>query len=246
MTTVQNATSAAASNLASTRNLLADTQERFLTLLVTQLQNQDPLNPMDNEQITSQVAQLSTVTGINQLNETLLALSGQLDVSQSMQAAGLIGKEILVPGAKISVGTGEAGTQVTSFGMEVLSNAAKVKVNIMDNAGKVVRSMELDGVPAGVHSLGWDGLDDVGATVPDGAYSVQISAFDVQEAPVAVGALTSGRVSSVCFSPITASLISVWRACCSLSGTHAKSCSAGPPILDSAYRLLRRVNRGLD
>ena len=197
MTTVQNATSAAASNLASTRNLLADTQDRFLTLLVTQLQNQDPLNPMDNAQITSQVAQLSTVTGINQLNDTLLALSGQLDVSQSMQAAGLIGKEILVPGAKISVGTGENGTQVTSFGMELLSDAAKVKVNIMDNAGRVVRSMEIDHVSAGVHSLGWDGLDDVGATVPDGAYSVQLSAFNAQEAPVAVGSLTSGRVSSV-------------------------------------------------
>ena len=197
MTTVQSATAAAAQNIAATQNLLADTQERFLTLLITQLQNQDPLNPMDNEQITSQVAQLSTVTGINQLNQTLLALSGQLDMSQSMQAAALIGKEILVPGAKVSVGTGEQGTQVTHFGMELLSNAAGVKVDIMDNAGKVVRTLELENYSAGVHSLQWDGLDAVGATVPDGGYTVQISAFDIHEAPVAVGALTSGRVSSV-------------------------------------------------
>src|SRR5690554_5166647 len=132
MTTVTSATAAAAQNISSTRDLLADTQERFLTLLVTQLQNQDPLNPMDNNQITSQVAQLSTVTGINQLNETLLALSGQLDVSQSMQAASLIGKEILVPGADIKVGTGGSGTQVTNFGMELLSPAAGVNVQIMD------------------------------------------------------------------------------------------------------------------
>lgn len=197
MTTVNSATAAAANNIASTRDMLADTQDRFLTLLVTQLQNQDPLKPMDNDQITSQVAQLSTVTGINQLNETLLALSGQLDVSQSMQAASLIGKEILVPGSKISVGTGEQGTQVTHFGMELLSPAAGVKVSIMDNAGKVVRTMELDAHSAGVHSLQWDGLDEVGATVPDGKYSVQVSAFDATEMPVAVGALTSGRVSSV-------------------------------------------------
>lgn len=197
MTTVNSATSVAAHNIASTRDLLADTQERFLTLLVTQLQNQDPLKPMDNDQITSQVAQLSTVTGINQLNETLLALSGQLDVSQSMQAAALIGKEILVPGTKIAVGTGEQGTEVTHFGMELLSPAAKVKVSILDNAGKVVRTMELENYSAGVHSLQWDGLDEVGATVPDGKYSVQVSAFDATEAPVAVGALTSGRVSSV-------------------------------------------------
>jgi len=199
MTTVQGANSAAAAaqNIASTQNLLADTQERFLTLLVTQLQNQDPLNPMDNAQITSQVAQLSTVTGINQLNQTLLALSGQLDVSQSMQAASLIGKEILVPGADIRVGTGEAGTQVTHFGMELLSPAAGVKVNIVDNAGKVVRTMEMGNHSAGVHSLEWDGKDTAGVTVPDGRYSVQISAFDATEAPVSVGALTSGKVSSV-------------------------------------------------
>jgi len=197
MTTVQSATAAAAQNIASTQNLLADTQERFLTLLVTQLQNQDPLNPMDNAQITSQVAQLSTVTGINQLNQTLLALSGQLDVSQSMQAAGLIGKEILVPGATIRVGTGEQGTQVTHFGMELLSPAAGVKVNITDNAGKVVRTLELENHAAGVHSLGWDGKDAAGVTVPDGRYTVQITAFDAAEAPVSVGALTSGKVSSV-------------------------------------------------
>ncbi|NYT26271.1 flagellar hook assembly protein FlgD [Alcaligenaceae bacterium] len=197
MTTVQSATAAAAQNIAATQDLLADTQERFLTLLITQLQNQDPLNPMDNDQITSQVAQLSTVTGINQLNQTLLALSGQLDVSQSMQAASLIGKEILVPGTRIAVGTGEQGTQVTHFGMELLSHAADVKVNIMDNAGKVVRTLELKDYAAGVHSIEWDGTDAVGATVPDGRYSVQVTASDIHEAPVSVGALTSGRVSSV-------------------------------------------------
>lgn len=197
MTTVNSATASVASNLATTESMLADTHDRFLTLLITQLQNQDPLNPMDNEQITSQVAQLSTVTGINQLNQTLLALSGQLDVSQSMQAVGLIGKEILVPGTKISVGTGEQGTQVTHFGMELLSGASKVTVNIADNSGKVVRTMELDQHAAGVHSIKWDGLDNTGVTVPDGAYTVQVTASDATGAPVSVGSLTSGRVSSV-------------------------------------------------
>lgn len=197
MTTVTSATTAAAQNIAGTQDLLADTQERFLTLLITQLKNQDPMNPMDNAQITSQVAQLSTVTGINQLNQTLLALSGQMDVSQSMQAASLIGKEILVPGTAIRVGTGEQGTQVTHFGMELLSNAASVKVDIVDNAGKLVRSMELQNHSAGVHSLEWDGLDAVGATVPDGRYTVRVSAFDANEQPVSVGALTSGQVTSV-------------------------------------------------
>lgn len=196
-TSVAQSTAAAAQNIASTQNLLADTQERFLTLLITQLQNQDPLDPMDNAQITSQVAQLSTVTGINQLNATLLALSGQLDVSQSMQAANLIGKDVLVPGTAIKVGTSDGATQVTNFGMELLSDAAKVQVDILDASGRVVRTLELQNYSAGVHSLDWDGRDAVGATVPDGRYMARVSAFDVAEQPVSVGALTSGKVTSV-------------------------------------------------
>src|SRR3546814_2899717 len=85
--------------------MMSDTQNQFLSLLVTQLQNQDPLNPMDNAEVTSQIAQLSTVNGITQLNNTLLALTGQMDVSQSMQAANLIGKGVLVPGTKVALGS---------------------------------------------------------------------------------------------------------------------------------------------
>src|SRR3546814_4518302 len=108
---------------ASTNSLMGDTQDRFLTLLVTQLQNQDPLNPMDNAQVTSQIAQLSTVNGINQLNNTLLALSGQMDVSQSMPDAALIGKDVLVPGTKISLG-GEPGAKVAPpYGVDLISPA---------------------------------------------------------------------------------------------------------------------------
>src|SRR5690606_18190349 len=131
---------------ASTNSLMGDTQDLFLTLLVTQLQNQDPRNPMDTAQVTSQIAQLSTVNGINQLNNTLLALSGQMDVSQSMQAASLIGKDVLVPGSKISLGsTGAGGAKVaTPFGMDLISNAAKVVITITDNSGKAIRKMEMD------------------------------------------------------------------------------------------------------
>ncbi|NYT81020.1 flagellar hook assembly protein FlgD [Alcaligenaceae bacterium] len=191
---------AAATN--STKSLMDDTQERFLTLLVTQLQNQDPLNPMDNAEVTSQIAQLSTVNGINQLNNTLLALSGQMDVSQSMQAASLIGKDVLVPGSKISLGsTGEGGAKVaTPFGMDLISGAAKVVVTITDNSGKAIRTIEMDATPSGVYSLEWDGKDDGGVPAPDGAYNVQVAAYDASSGPVSVGALTYGKVSSVAYS----------------------------------------------
>src|SRR3990167_8083696 len=83
---------------AATASTAADTQDRFLKLLVTQMKNQDPLNPMDNAQVTSQMAQLSTVTGIDKLNVTLQALSDSMASSQSLQAASMIGYGVLVPG----------------------------------------------------------------------------------------------------------------------------------------------------
>ncbi len=194
-----NAAAMAAAN-ANTNSLMGDTQDRFLTLLVTQLQNQDPLNPMDNAQVTSQIAQLSTVNGINQLNNTLLALSGQMDVSQSMQAAALIGKEVLVPGTKISLG-GEAGAKVaTPFGVDVISPAAKVTVTIMDGSGKAVRQIEMEPQPAGIVSVTWDGKADGGAEMPDGAYTIKVSASDAEGQEVAAGPLTYGKVASVAYS----------------------------------------------
>lgn len=106
--TIINPTSGASSLSGGASSLgtssIAETQEQFLTLLVTQLRNQDPLNPMDNAGITSQLAQLSTVSGIEKLNQTVLALTGQLDVSQSMQASNLIGRHVLVPGEAIKLG----------------------------------------------------------------------------------------------------------------------------------------------
>ncbi|WP_017525045.1 flagellar hook capping FlgD N-terminal domain-containing protein [Pusillimonas noertemannii] len=193
-----------ASLLSQSGDSTAATQEQFLTLLVTQLQNQDPLNPMDNAEVTSQIAQLSTVNGINQLNNTLLALSGQMDLSQSMQAANLIGKEVLVPGEKISLGSSVVDgvtTQVaTPFGVDLISDAAKVTVTILDASGKAVRQMELeDPQSAGVLTLQWDGKDDAGLPVGDGAYTVQVAATDAEGQLVASEALTSGKVSSVAY-----------------------------------------------
>jgi len=180
-------------------DLMGDTQDRFLTLLVTQLQNQDPMNPMDNAQVTSQIAQMSTVQGITQLNNTLLALTGQMDVSQSMQAAGLIGKEVLVPGTKISVGTADGVTHTTPFGVDVISDAANVTVSIMDATGKVVRKLELGQQEVGVVSIDWDGKDDLGGAVNDGAYTISVAASDANGTPVSADALTHGKVGSVAY-----------------------------------------------
>lgn len=84
----------------------ADLQSSFLTLLVAQLKNQDPTNPMENNELTSQLAQISTVSGIEKLNTTLGSISGQIDNSQSLQASNLIGHGVMIPGTTVLAGTG--------------------------------------------------------------------------------------------------------------------------------------------
>src|SRR6266581_877373 len=91
-----NGTSSSAASPSSASE--AGSQDRFLKLLVTQLQNQDPLAPMDNAQLTSQIAQINTVTGITNLNSSVQALSGQFLQMQTLQGASLIGKQVIVPG----------------------------------------------------------------------------------------------------------------------------------------------------
>lgn len=202
MTTVNSATSAAAQSAAynQNNNLMGDTQDRFLTLLVTQLQNQDPLNPMDNAQVTSQMAQLSTVNGINQLNNTLLALSGQMDVSQSMQAAGLIGKGVLVPGNKVALGVNDGVATATPFGVDIVSPAAKVVVSILGPDGQIAHKIDMGAQPAGIYSVDWDGTGEGDAPLNAGAYTVEVVALDDGGQPVAAETLTHGTVSSVAYS----------------------------------------------
>jgi len=198
-----NAAAANLTNKSAANSLMGDTQDRFLTLLVTQLRNQDPLNPMDNAQVTSQIAQLSTVNGIEQLNKTLQAMSGQMDFSQAMQAAALIGKGVLVPGEKVRLGhegEGENAVPVTTpFGFELYAQAANVQVDILDDAGQPVRTLELGKQDAGVHALQWDGLGEDGSPLPAGAYRVRVTALDANGKELAGEALTYGKVGSVAY-----------------------------------------------
>lgn len=179
--------------LSATSNLMAETEDRFLTLLITQLKNQDPLNPMDNAGLTSQIAQLSTVNGITQLNQTLLALSGQIDMSAAMQAANLIGRDVLVPGDRIALGNGVT----TPAGIELEAPAKQVTVEVVDRAGKVLRSYDLGEQNAGLQAFQWDGLDQAGAAMPDGAYFVRVSAIDSTGATVPVTTLSYAQVAAV-------------------------------------------------
>lgn len=160
-----------------TTSSASDLQSSFLTLLVAQLQNQDPTNPMDNSQLTSQLAQISTVSGIEKLNTTLGSISGQIDNSQSLQASSLIGHGVMIPGSVVLAGKGTDGTaSTTPFGVELTQAADKATATVTDSSGKVIRTMDLGNLTAGVHTFTWDGTATDGSTVPDGAYSVSIAA----------------------------------------------------------------------
>jgi flagellar basal-body rod modification protein FlgD len=131
--------------------------DRFLKLLVTQMQNQDPLNPMDNAQVTSQMAQISTVSGIADLNTTMQGINGQFLQLQAVQGASLIGHDVTLVGNKLDV---TAGSRVGVGGFELTSPADNVKIDVMDAAGTVLQSMNLGGQPAGMNGFSWSGAAD--------------------------------------------------------------------------------------
>jgi flagellar basal-body rod modification protein FlgD len=170
----------------------AGSEQRFLKLLVTQLNNQDPLNPLDNAELTSQLAQMSTVSGIEKLNATLDSLVAQSGASQVLQSASLIGRSVLVPGSTVNVAEGGA----TSFAIETAGAAESVTVTVTNAAGETVRTMELGALPAGVKTLSWDGKANDGSTVADGSYTLGVKASSA-DAKVPAIALTYAAVASV-------------------------------------------------
>ena len=128
------------------------TSDRFLKLLVAQMKNQDPLNPMDNAQVTSQMAQINTVTGIDKLNTTVAGLSAQFMQMQAMQGASLVGHDVIVPGNKLDI---DAATAIGQGGFEIQTPADAVKVEILSPSGAVVQTLNLGAQGAGMHSFDW-------------------------------------------------------------------------------------------
>lgn len=160
------------SNTSGTGNNAQDLQNQFLTMLVTQLKNQDPTNPMDNSQLTTQLAQINTLSGIEKLNTTLGSISGQISTSQSLQSSTLIGHGVMVNGGQILVGKGTT----TPFGVELASASTGASATIKDAGGNVIDTVDLGALSAGVHTFSWDGKLTDGSVAPDGKYSVAIAA----------------------------------------------------------------------
>ncbi len=168
-----------------------EAQDRFLKLLTTQLKNQDPLNPLDNAQMTSQMAQINMVEGIERLNTTLKAMMGNSTESQAMQAAGMVGHGVLVPGTSFAFSEGEG-----VGGFELSGAADNVTVSIKDASGALVRTLDLGGMKVGTNTFSWNGKDLNDTLVGEGSYKFSVSAKQGGKT-VDATALQFGMVSSV-------------------------------------------------
>ena len=192
ITSATNAATATTLQDASTKKTAAEDMEtRFLTLLMTQLKNQDPLNPTDANQMTTQLSQISTVSGIEKLNASMDKLLASYSSTQNMQAAAMIGKTVLTAGNVL-----ELGAEGAIGGISLDAAAERVTVTIKDASGKVVQTQELGKQAAGVVNFVWDGKSDAETALPTGNYTFAVDAGNGSD-PVKTTALAAGMVSAL-------------------------------------------------
>lgn len=170
-------------------------KDEFLKLLTAQLQNQDPMNPLQNHEFVAQLAQFSSLEQQVLTNDSL----GQIQMSQmglaNAQLAGFVGKEIIARGDYIHI----EGGQAQPIGVELSAPASEVTITVKDETGGTVRVMTRANVGGGVQELGWDGNDGTGKPLPDGRYTIAVEATDAQGNPVQASPLTKGVVDGITF-----------------------------------------------
>lgn len=181
---------------AASATTAAEAEDRFLKLLVAQMTNQDPTNPLDNAQVTTQMAQISTVSGIEKLNTALSQWMSQSSAVQQLDGAGLVGRQVLVEGATLTLSGGTERTAGVRGGYELSRTVGEVRVDVLDAAGNNVATIRPTATTAGVHSFEWDGRDKAGRALADGTYTITVSGGEAK-AMDPVTALQSATVGAV-------------------------------------------------
>jgi flagellar basal-body rod modification protein FlgD len=190
------ATQSAADTISAsaTEDKIAEQKNMFLTLLVKQLQYQDPLNPMENTEFTAQLAQFSQLESIAEMNSNMELMAQYQSSLNSMTAASFIGKQVNASGNIINYSGGES---TIDFNLE--DNAATVTVKIYNSEGTVVRTVDMSNVQDGDLSYTWDGKDNSGKTLSSGTYYFNISATDYSGSAVYTSTYANGTVTGVKF-----------------------------------------------
>lgn len=168
-------------------------QDDFLTLLVAQLTHQDPLSPMEDTDMTSQLAEFSSLEQLTSINDNIMGLGDNMAQSDMLAAVSFIGKEVKAEGYKVSINEGNVSTIYYGMGEPVSS----ITMNIYDNEGAIIRTVELGSKEAGSYQYEWDGKNEGGETMPDGVYGIGVLGEDVEGKPVMVQTEVSGQVDAV-------------------------------------------------
>lgn len=164
----------------------------FLKLLVAQLNNQNPLQPQENGEFLSQLAQFSTVEGIEKMNLTMEQFSAGMLSNQALQATALVGRSVLVPS---SVGHLQSGSALTGA-VDLPVSTGNLTLSVFDQSGALVRRLPLGVQDAGNVRFSWDGFDDNGLAVPAGRYRVAAEAY-IDGEPQQVAVAVNANVDSV-------------------------------------------------
>lgn len=196
MTAINSATAsttAAAASTSSTSSAAPLGKDDFLKLLVTQMENQDPLNPSDPTQFTAQLAQFSSLEQLTNINTNLKSM----DSSNQLSELSMLGQKVVAQG-----NTFQLGTQGAQLGYELNGAAGKVQLQVQDSLGNTVATIPGSDLSQGDHFVTWDGKDANGKAVPPGSYTLVVGAVDGSGNPMTDATpLVEGTVTGINLDP---------------------------------------------
>jgi len=170
----------------------ADLSKNFLKMLTVQLQNQDPMNPMDNAAMTSQLAALNQVDGINKLNTSVTALVAQMQSANFMNLSSSVGKTALAEGSQVYFSGHSVG-----MAAKLAAPAASLKAVIRDSNSQIVNQFDFGPTPIGMTDFIWDGGNDAGKQVASGMYTLELTATDAQGKTTSPASFVGAMVASI-------------------------------------------------
>ncbi|QCI22201.1 flagellar hook capping FlgD N-terminal domain-containing protein [Buchnera aphidicola] len=171
-----------------------DLQKNFLSLLIAQIKNQDPTDPIKNTELTTQLAQINTASGIERLNNTVGNFSNQINQNKNIQVSSLIGRRVMIPRNQIV----HTKNTKTRLGVELIGNATSITIKIIDNNKKVLHIFEKkqDNIKPGVYNFIWDGKDLDQNNVETGKYNILVTAKN-KDQNVPIQGLSEALVHSI-------------------------------------------------
>ncbi len=215
-------------------------KDSFLLLLLTQLQNQDPTNPMENTEMTAQLAQFSQLEQLANMNDAITTMTGYIQAQNQFQTLTMIGKDVLAESDIVSITDGRPDMNISVITTEV----CKLVAYIVDKDGNQQRKIDLGTVEPGEHDLKWDGLGNGEATLPDGPYALQVTATTLGGELLKDGVYPqlSGKITSVSFDSSGQPIVHMGHATLALSqviqildgGTIKTPQSSSEPTDDSS------------